>query len=288
MQGMVHKFLDTFSLCRRDRHDRQAEYRLHLVDIDGAAVAPDLIHHIEGQHHRDIEFHELHGEVEVALYIAGIHDVDDACRLLVEYELTRDYLFRRIRGEGIDAGEICDPRLRIAFYDTIFAVNGHAREIAYMLVGTGQLIEKGGLAAILVAGKGEGQNRIFRERSLIARVVLPAFSESGMGILAAIEPAVITRLSLVLGGTIHRTYLDACGISLAQCESVTVYEQFHRIAKRRQFGQRNLLPRDHSHVKKMLSQRAIAPYGLDNGRLTCFKLVKCHLMYFVSSLQIWK
>ena len=43
------------------------------------------------------------------------------------------------------------------FDDSVLAVDGDTWEIAHMLVGTCQLVEKCRLATILLPGKGEGQ-----------------------------------------------------------------------------------------------------------------------------------
>ena len=46
---------------------------------------------------------------------------------------------------------------------TIFPVYGHTREIAYMLIGTGQLVKQSGFSTVLVASQGEGQGFTIRK-----------------------------------------------------------------------------------------------------------------------------
>ena len=41
--------------------DKIAEKMLHAVYIYTAAVGGELVHHIQGNYHRDIHFYELHG-----------------------------------------------------------------------------------------------------------------------------------------------------------------------------------------------------------------------------------
>ena len=46
MQGMLHQLVDALALRGGNRHDRNAEHGLHLVDADGAAVFAHLVHHV--------------------------------------------------------------------------------------------------------------------------------------------------------------------------------------------------------------------------------------------------
>lgn len=62
MERMIHQLVHALVLCRRDGHDRDAQHGLHLIDADSAAVAAHLVHHVQRQHHRRIQLHELHGE----------------------------------------------------------------------------------------------------------------------------------------------------------------------------------------------------------------------------------
>ena len=64
-----------------DGHDRNAQHALEQVDVDGAAVRGNLVHHVEGEHHGAIELHELHRKVEVALDVGGVDDVDEGVGL---------------------------------------------------------------------------------------------------------------------------------------------------------------------------------------------------------------
>ena len=78
MKGMVYQLIHALILGGRDGNDRDAQHGLHLVDAHRAAVAAHLVHHVQRQHHGGVQLHELHRQVEVALDVGGIHDVDDA------------------------------------------------------------------------------------------------------------------------------------------------------------------------------------------------------------------
>ena len=65
--------------------------------------------------------------------------------------------------------------------DAVLPVDRHAGEIAYVLVRTGELVEQGRLAAILVACERERERRIVGKRVLVgANVKPPALAETGV------------------------------------------------------------------------------------------------------------
>ena len=63
----------------------------------------------------------------------------------------------------------------MTFDDTVFSVDSDTGEVTHMLVGTCQLVEKGGLAAVLLSSKSEGQFGAFGQRCLMGLVVIDAF-----------------------------------------------------------------------------------------------------------------
>ena len=148
------------------RLDRDAQHGFHLVDAHRAAVAAHLVHHVQRQHHWDVQLHQLHSQVKVALDVGGIHDVDDARGLFANDELAGHDLLAGIGRHGVNAGQIGHFGLRVALNRTALAVHSHAWEIAYMLVGAGKLVEQGGLSAVLVARQCKGEGRAVRQRIL--------------------------------------------------------------------------------------------------------------------------
>ncbi len=133
VQSVFHKFFNALAFCRRNRHDRYTQHLLHAVDVDAAAVCGEFIHHIEGNNHRDIHFEELHREVEIALNVRHIDDIDDCVGLFVQHEIARNDLLAAVRGHRIDAGQIGHHGFRMLFDCAVFAVNGDTGEIADVL-----------------------------------------------------------------------------------------------------------------------------------------------------------
>ncbi len=66
-----------------DGDDGHGQGFLHGFDINAAAAAGQLVHHVEGNDHGDIQLDELQRKVEAALDIGRVNDVDDGVRLVV-------------------------------------------------------------------------------------------------------------------------------------------------------------------------------------------------------------
>ena len=92
MQHMLHQLVNALVFRGGDRYDRHAQQLLQRVDHDGAAVGADLVHHVQRQHQRDVQLHQLHRQVKVALNIGRIYDVDDGVRVGVEQKVAGDDL----------------------------------------------------------------------------------------------------------------------------------------------------------------------------------------------------
>ena len=179
MDGVVHQLVHALVLGGGDGDDRDAQHRLHLVDAHRAAVAAHLVHHVQRQHHGDVQLHQLHRQVKVALDVGGIHDIDDAGGLFADDELPGNDLLAGIGGHGVDARQVGDLGLRVSLDGTALAVHRHAREVAHVLVGTGELVEQGGLTAVLVARQRKGQGLILRQGMLpLLGVVLAALAKT--------------------------------------------------------------------------------------------------------------
>ena len=139
--GVAHHLVHALVLHGADGDDGNAEQPLHTVNADSPAVAFHLIHHIESQHHRDAELHQLHGKVEVALDVGGIDDVDDAARIALQDKAAADDFFACIWTEAVDAGEVGDGGFRMALDDAVLAVDCDAWEVADVLFAARQLIK---------------------------------------------------------------------------------------------------------------------------------------------------
>ena len=156
--GDPHQFLYAFVLDCGDGYHGDAQRLGHGLDVDGSAVGGDLIHHVQGQHHGDAHLHELQRQVEVPLDVGGVDNVDEAVGLLVQNEIPGDDLLRRVGADGVNARQVHHRAVFLAPDGAGFLVHGDAGKVAHVLIGAGELVEEGGLAAVLVAGQRENHD----------------------------------------------------------------------------------------------------------------------------------
>ena len=286
MKSVVNEFPNAFVFGGRNRDDRDPEKRLHAVDVNLTAVAPHLVHHIEREYHRNVEFHELHGQIKVALDIGRVHDIDNALRLFIEDKGTRNDLLLTIRRERIDTRQVGHERFGVILDRAALAVNRHARKIADVLVGTCQLVKERGLAAVLVAGKCKGQDLVIGQRVFLGfDVIFAAFAITGVRDRRAAR-AFVFRLHRLLA--IGFGKLDFLGVCKPQGQFIAVDAQFHGVAHRRKLFERHFGTRDHAHIEEVLAQRAFSPNRLDNGALSDFQLVQFHRVLAFCSFKTRK
>ena len=141
VQGMIHQLADTLVAGSANGNNGHAQQALEQVDVHGAAVGGYLVHHVERDDHRTVKLHELQCQVQVALDVGGVNDVDDGVRTLVEDELTAHDLLACVRRQGVNAGQVGNARLGMVTDGAIFAVDRHAGKVTDVLVGARQLVE---------------------------------------------------------------------------------------------------------------------------------------------------
>lgn len=115
---------DAVTLQGRDLHDLAAELLRQLADVDLVAALAHDVHHVHGHDHRDAQFGQLRGQVQVALEVRAVHDVEDGVRTLVDQIVAGDDLFERVRAERVDAGKVHDDNVvmlfrRPSFFSTV-------------------------------------------------------------------------------------------------------------------------------------------------------------------------
>ncbi len=134
MERMGDKLVNTLIFSRGDGHNRDAKHGFHLIDADGASVLAHLVHHVQRQNHGLIQFHELHGKIQVPLNICCVHDIDNTARVLLEDKISRDKLLAGVGRHGIYAGQIGHKGIGPALDRPVLAVYRNTRKVADMLV----------------------------------------------------------------------------------------------------------------------------------------------------------
>ena len=59
LHGGANQLVNALVLGRRDGNDRDAQLLAHCGNVDGAAVAAHLVHHVQRQHHRQLQLQKL-------------------------------------------------------------------------------------------------------------------------------------------------------------------------------------------------------------------------------------
>ena len=150
-----HQLVHALVLHSGNGYHRNAQSLAEALHINGAATAGHLVHHVQCQHHGDTHFHQLQRQVQVPLDIGGVHDIDDAVRLLIQDEVPGDDLLRRIGSDGVNARQVYHGTVLLAPDGAGLLIYGDTGKVAHMLVGAGELVEQRGFAAVLIAGQGE-------------------------------------------------------------------------------------------------------------------------------------
>ena len=74
---LLEQLLDALVLKSGDHHDRAAELLGQLVRVDLVAVLLDQVGHVEGDDHGQAGLDNLKRQVQVALEVGGIDNLDD-------------------------------------------------------------------------------------------------------------------------------------------------------------------------------------------------------------------
>ena len=272
VQHVVDKLVDPFALGGHDRHHRETEKGFHLVDADRAAVGEHFVHHVEREHHRTVELHELHREVEIALDVRRVDDVDDRLRGFLQDEFARDDFFVCVGRERIDPGKVGDERVVVPDDAPVLAVDRDPGEVPDVLIGPRQTIEERRFSAVLIARENKREFRPFGKGVFMRLdVILPAFAEARVKDVGAVRRGVRGEGRRVVANVDH---FDFRGLGRAQREFVGFDAHFDGIAHRGALHHRDRGVGDESHVEKVLAQSALTAHRADGGGLSDGKVVE--------------
>ena len=155
LDGGLGGFPDAVALERGDLHDRAAELAGQLRRIDPVAVFAHDVHHVHRDDDRNAQLGELRGEVQVALEIRPVDDVQNGVGARADQIISRHDLLERVGGQRINARQVGDDHAVMALEPAFLFFDRDARPVADKLVGAGQRVEQRGLAAVRVARKGD-------------------------------------------------------------------------------------------------------------------------------------
>ena len=94
--GRFGGFHDAVVVQRGDFQHFAAQFARQLLEIDLVAVLPDDVHHVHGNDHRDAELRQLRRQIEVALQIRAVDDVQNRLGGFVQQIISCDDLLQRV------------------------------------------------------------------------------------------------------------------------------------------------------------------------------------------------
>ena len=266
---LPEKLLHAASAGEHRRHHRRAEQLGEPPDVDVVAALFGLVEHIERADHADVHVDELCGEVEVALQVGRIDDVDDDVRCLV-YELFAHIEFLRAVGrEAVRAGEVDEVELVAVVCGVAhLRIDRHARVVAHPLVCPGGEVEERCLAAVRVAHECHADGTALAVGGIrqLGRGQLLVAAVSGVGR----QGGVAGRTDLCFlqpAGLLLREHFDLVGLAVAQADFIAHDFVFHGVAQGGVEQHLDGLALDESHLDDAFPESAVSQYLHDDAGL---------------------
>ena len=269
VQCMPHKLVYTLILSRRNWNNRNAKQRLHCIYINRALISNDLIHHIKCHNHWQIHFQKLHCQIKVSLNIRCIYYIDNGSGLLIQNKIPGNNLFAAVRRHGIDARQVSNKRIGKALDGAILSVHCNTGKIADMLICTGQLIKQRSFATVLISYQRISQFLPLRQWIFILfGMIFPFLTQPRMHRIYDSLTALMAIAALING-----LNLNLRRFCKPERQLVAMHLQLHRVTHRRKLHNRNLCSGNHSHIQKMLPQRAASAYFLNDSVFSNFQFL---------------
>ena len=99
-----------------------------------------------------MHIYQLSGEIEVTLQVAGIDDIDDNIRCMLDELLANIEFLWRIGGEGIGAREIDQVEMiAVVIGFAHLGIHGDTTIVAHTFVSTRSKVEEGSLSTVRIA-----------------------------------------------------------------------------------------------------------------------------------------
>ena len=134
------------------RHNGKAQHLPKTLVVQLVPAFLKLVVHIQSHHYARVHINQLSGQKQVALQIAGIHDIEHQVGLLVHNIIADVELFRRIFSEGIGARQVHKVYgITLMMECAYLGIYRDAAVVAHLLVKAGGKVEEGCLAAVWIA-----------------------------------------------------------------------------------------------------------------------------------------
>ena len=153
LDGLLHQRVHVGVVQGGDLQDRAAETLGQGGGVHDVAALLQQVAHVEAHDDGTASLEQLRGQVEVALQVGDVDEVDERVGALVDNVVAGDDLLGGVRGEGVDAGEVDEGDVLVSAPRGLLLLDGDAGPVADVAVRAGELVEERGLAAVGVAGQ---------------------------------------------------------------------------------------------------------------------------------------
>ena len=138
---------------RRAFNDRAAEKIGKLRGVNDVAVLLEQVGHVQRNDDRKTELENLSGQVQAALDIRGVNEVDHDVGTVVDQIVARTDLFGRIGRQRVNARQVGNDNVLVAEQLCLLLFDGYARPVSNVTIFAGDAVEQRGLTAVGVTGE---------------------------------------------------------------------------------------------------------------------------------------
>ena len=226
-----------------------------------------LVVHIQRTHHAHVHIDELGGEIQVALKVRGVDDVNHHIGHLLAEVLAHIEFLGGIARHGIGARKVGEQELIAKHRGTgLTGIDGDARIVAHMGMRTRGIVEKRGLATVGVAHQGHMNGAALAHCLTLktnGRIVLHAFvigNRLGLHIAERrlLQTALVDHFNLFC-------------LLMAQRHLVAHHLIFHRILQRGIHQHLHRFSLHKAHLDDALAETTVAQHFDDDTFFACFQ-----------------
>ena len=160
LDSSLRALVDAVALERRDLDDGNTQLLGDLCGFDGVVALLGDVHLVERHDNGNAKLHELLGQIQVALEVGRVDDVDDRVNRALRQKLAGDDLLFGVRGQRVDARQVNDLHVVAALELAALLLNRNAGPVAHVLMVASELVEQGGLTRVGVAHQGQCQSHV--------------------------------------------------------------------------------------------------------------------------------
>ena len=266
-------------LKSRDHHDRAAELLGKLVRVNLVAVFLHEVGHVEGHDHGQAGLDDLKCQVQIALKVGRVDNLDDHIGLAAHEVVARALLLGAVGGKRVDAGEVRNRDVLVTQELGFLFLNRDAGPVANVAVGAGDQVEKRGLAAVGVTRQRDMDLRI--RHSILLPCVPALLSPRRLDNVLQSCCIKLEKPNFICRKMRGESLLDLDNgrLLLADRKLVAAHVDLDRITERRNLYDLERSALDEAQVHKVAAQRALTVKLDDRGALAHLNVTqRLHLL----------